>query len=161
LETFVVAGGSKGIGLALVDWLRPRASKIVVLESDIQSAGNVDHAETVLIHLGPEWTQAHWDTPEESVIELAIVELFKALSLEPQKPIHASAHRWKYASVSPSEPLQQCFDREAGIAVCGDWTRRSRIDGAFLSGQSAVGTILGSFDESAAKQRIQQLLLFE
>ncbi len=131
------------------------------VQSHVQSAKSVIHSETVLIHLDPEWTRANWDTPAESVIEQGIAELFQALSLEPQKPIHTSAHRWKYASVSPSEPLQQCFDQQAGIAICGDWTHGSRVEGAFLSGQAAAGRILGSFDESTAKQGVQQLLLFE
>lgn len=128
---------------------------------ELASTRLFESTESVLIHLEPGWTRSHWETPVESVIEIANAELFRALSLEPQEPIHTSAHRWKYALVPSSEPLQQCYDREAGIAVCGDWTHGSRIEGAFLSGLSAAGRVLGSFDENAVQQEIQQMFLFE
>ena len=59
------------------------------------------------------------------------------------KTSYSIAHRWRYAL--PAEPLaERClFDAELQVAACGDWCAGPRVEGAFLSGASAAGRVMG------------------
>lgn len=117
--------------------------------------------DKVTIHAEADWTAQNFESSKESVVEAALGELFRATSLATQEPFQATAHRWNYALVSPTDRLECCFDRDTGIVVCGDWTGGWRIEGAFLSGISAAGRVLGSFDEQPSLEANQQLRLFD
>lgn len=126
-----------------------------------QSTTPSTELEQVVIHLEHHWTSENWERSADWVADAALAELQKAIGIRLQKPIQVCAHRWRYALVPSLEPLDGCFDRHSGIAVCGDWTNGSRVEGAFLSGMAAAGRILGSFDENQPVVDRQQLLLFE
>ncbi len=100
--------------------------------------------EAWILHAGPEWSAAHLDDPPDRVIDALRAALAQATGAELPDPVHAAAHRWRYAL--PSVPLQvgALWDAEARVAVCGDWCQGARIEGAFLSGLAAAERVLGT-----------------
>ncbi len=114
--------------------------------------GRVAERELVLMHATPDWTAQHWDDPVEQVVAELTEELRRCTNSQPQQPISATGHRWKYA-IDP-EPLHAGahYDRELGLALCGDWVAGSRVEGAFLSGMAAAGQILGSLPTSSGNR---------
>ncbi|MEL7498254.1 MAG: FAD-dependent oxidoreductase [Planctomycetota bacterium] len=99
--------------------------------------------ENVVIHASPEWTSEHWEDDPEKVANEMLEEFWRVTGVTIQTPIHLSAHRWKYAI--PVEPsAQRCFlDSSGRVIAAGDWASGSRVEGAFLSGMSAAGRVLG------------------
>ncbi|MDY7108837.1 MAG: FAD-dependent oxidoreductase [Planctomycetota bacterium] len=100
-------------------------------------------AESWVLHAGPAWSEAHLEDARETVVT-ALTDAFEQVAgLGPLRPVHADAHRWRYAL--PPEPLGAgaLWDADKRIAVCGDWCHGARIEGAFLSGLSAAGVVPG------------------
>ena len=101
-------------------------------------------AEHVVLHAGPQWTEANWERAPDKVAEVLLAEFWQASGISPQSPIHLQAHRWKFA-IPVDPPNERCFfDAKSGIAACGDWAGGPRVEGAFLSGMAAAGRILGT-----------------
>ena len=115
--------------------------------------------EHLLLHAGPEWTQENWENEPNQVAEEVVEAFWKSSGIIPQNPTHLQAHRWKYA-IPVDPPTQRCYvDETSRIVACGDWAGGPRVEGAFLSGMSAAGIILGTL-ESVSPERTQQLNLF-
>ncbi len=49
-------------------------------------------------------------------------------------PVHAVAHRWRYAMVERAAEEPYLWDAAARIGACGDWCLGSRVEAAFDSG---------------------------
>jgi len=100
--------------------------------------------EAWVLHAGPEWSATHIDAPPDQVIATLQREFGQASRAEFPPPVHAAAHRWRFAL--PSEPLRigAWWDAETRVAVCGDWCEGGRIEGAFLSGLAAAERVLGA-----------------
>ena len=84
-----------------------------------------------------------WKSPAEGIEELLRNEFWRAIGLPPTNTNYSIAHRWRYAI--PPDPLaESClFDAEMQVAACGDWCAGPRVEGAFLSGASAAGRVMG------------------
>jgi photolyase PhrII len=122
----------------------------------------LSQTEAIVVHASPDWTRKHFEFPADWVAQEALKELQRAISMDGLQPVASTAHRWNYAICPEERGQTDWFDSIAGIAVCGDWTHGSRVEGAFLSGMAAAGRIFGSFDEQPIPSRSsQQLLLFE
>jgi renalase len=98
--------------------------------------------EAWILHAGPEWSAGHIEDPPERVIAALRAAFEQASGGEVPPPVHAAAHRWRYAV--PPEPLHvgALWDAESRQAVCGDWCQGARIEGAFLSGLAAADRVL-------------------
>ena len=95
-------------------------------------------SEHFLLHVGHEWTAENWERDPDEVAAEVLEAFWQASGIEPAKPFHLVAHRWKYA-IPVDPPDQRCFfDAESGIAACGDWAGGPRVEGAFLSGMAAA-----------------------
>ena len=95
-----------------------------------------------VLHGSPIWSQEHLEeTPEEVKLHL-LEEFWKVAGLQPIPPRSIATHRWRYAL--PLEPLEhRClFDAASGLGACGDWCSGPRVEGAFLSGKAAAGSVL-------------------
>jgi photolyase PhrII len=106
--------------------------------------GRACTVETLVLHATPEWTVDHLDNEPEAVALEMLNEFWRAAGSSPQTPVHLQAHRWKFAIARQPAQVHCFFDNDAGIAACGDWASGSRVEGAFLSGLSAAGRILGT-----------------
>lgn len=102
----------------------------------------------------------HLATRDDRKMHLVTLAAFwRASGISPHKPSQLQAHRWKFA-IPVDPPVERCyFDKEFGIAACGDWASGTRVEGAFLSGMAAAGRILGTL--SVRRHATQtQLALF-
>ncbi len=106
--------------------------------------GRQSSREQLVLHANPQWSTDHWNEDPEKVSAMLLDELWRATSVTPQFPTTSIAHRWKYAIPVNATKIESYFDAQSGIAACGDWANGSRVEGAFLSGMSAAGRILGS-----------------
>jgi len=106
--------------------------------------GRSQDKEQLIIHAHPEWTADNWENEADNVAEWMLAEFWRVAGVERQQPVHLQAHRWKYAI--PGDPAGERYfsDESAVIVACGDWANGSRVEGAFLSGMSAAGRILGT-----------------
>ncbi len=122
--------------------------------------GRDSSVENVVIHAGPDWTAANWDVDSDLIAKEMLAEFWQAAGIKERLPIHLQAHRWKYAI--PSTPSGDgCFSDESGlVTACGDWASGARVEGAFLSGMSAAGRILGQLGPAAVDREPLQKELF-
>ena len=98
-------------------------------------------ADAWVLHAGSDWSRTEFDQPAARVLS-ALFERFSERIGAALPPLALSdCHRWRHARVE--RPLGEPFlwDRDAGIAFCGDWCLDARAEAAWLSGQ-ALGAAL-------------------
>ncbi len=98
--------------------------------------------ESWVLHAGPDWSQSHLER-DPSEIPPLLLDAFRRLPGVPALgPVYAEAHRWRYAL--PESPLEAgCLhDAERSLVVAGDWCRKARVEGAYLSGRDAAQRLL-------------------
>jgi len=94
--------------------------------------------ETVVVHASPDWSRAHLETSTEDAAAALIAEL-PGVGVTPA-PVHAVAHRWRYAMIERAAEEPCLWDAAAGIGACGDWCLGPRVEAAFDSGD-ALGAV--------------------
>lgn len=116
--------------------------------------------EHLLLHAGHEWTSQNWDREPEEVAKELLQAFWQAAGIEAQEPVQLQAHRWRYA-IPVDVPESRCYDdEEASVVACGDWAGGPRVEGAFLSGMAAAGTILRRLQLASADSSTQLQLGF-
>jgi predicted NAD/FAD-dependent oxidoreductase len=97
--------------------------------------------ECWVLHASPDWTREHLEQ-DKSFIPAPLLDVFAQVTGLTTRPVHAEAHRWRYAL--PEEPLTLPFllDEAAGLAACGDWCGGPRVEGAWLSGHLLGRTLV-------------------
>jgi len=101
-------------------------------------------ASAWVLHANPEWSQDHLERNAEEVAALLLEAALSLPGATQARAQYTRAHRWRFALAA--RPLEQgalWFDRY-GLALAGDWCAGSRVEGAFLSGAAAAGSLLGS-----------------
>ncbi len=96
--------------------------------------------EAWTVHADAGWSARHLEASRDEIADRladALATRIPGLSA----PIHASAHRWRYAR-SAAAGLGHWRDAEAGLTACGDWLIAPRIESAWLSGTGAASAIL-------------------
>ncbi|MBB4659799.1 NAD(P)/FAD-dependent oxidoreductase [Parvularcula dongshanensis] len=86
-----------------------------------------------VVHASTDWSRAHLEeAPEDIVPKLTdmLCDLIEARS----RPVHAVAHRWRYAQVDETAPESFALDADARLATCGDWHVAPRVESAWVSG---------------------------
>lgn len=103
--------------------------------------------ERWVAHASSAWSIKHLEDDEERITE-KLLKAFHEATGSLVQPIHASAHRWRYAQAQT--PLaEDCLWRpRLGIGACGDWFSigmegSGRIENAYLSGL-ALATAVNS-----------------
>jgi predicted NAD/FAD-dependent oxidoreductase len=95
-----------------------------------------------VVHASPDWSTKNIELEPDEVRDLLLSEFHKVTNTEPRQPLHAVAHRWRFAN--PVSHLESGFllDEANQLAVCGDWCLGNRVEAAFLSGVAAAGAVL-------------------
>ena len=114
--------------------------------------------EDLLLHAGHEWTAENWECDADSVAAEMLDAFWKCSGIAPQKPVQIQAHRWKFAIPENPAATRSFFDTDSGIAACGDWAGGPRVEGAFLSGISVAGRILGTLVAKEQNDELQREL---
>lgn len=97
--------------------------------------------ECWVLHAAPGWTREHLEQ-DKSVVPAPLLDVFAQVTGVTTPPVHAVAHRWRYAL--PEEPLTLPYllDEALGLAACGDWCGGPRVEGAWLSGHTLGRTLV-------------------
>jgi predicted NAD/FAD-dependent oxidoreductase len=101
-----------------------------------------DH-ECWVLHGSQEWSALHLEEHQEKVSGILLRAFFEAIGSKPIQPIFVKAHRWRFAQAENPLKVGCLWDAKLRLGVCGDWCQMSRIEGAFISGMSMAGRVLG------------------
>lgn len=97
--------------------------------------------ETWVIHGSAEWSRANLEqSPEEAASNL-LAAFFSQTGLLFTQPLHAVAHRWRYAFPQVQSELPAHWDPKRRIGLAGDYLVAPRVEGAWLSGK-ALATMI-------------------
>lgn len=99
-----------------------------------------DHraGERWICHATEAWSKEHLEDDAERVKE-KLSKAFHEATGSPIQPIHAVAHRWRFAQTSTPLSESYLWDAKKRIGVCGDWFAAGlegggKVENAFLSG---------------------------
>jgi predicted NAD/FAD-dependent oxidoreductase len=127
--------------LRLPDTLRPQGGPVAWAARDSSKPGRDATFETWVVQAGAEWSRAHLElTPPE--VAAMLMEALEALAggrLPP--PLHASAHRWRYALAEVPLGAPCLWDPDMKLGAAGDWCIAARAEAAVESGSALAGTI--------------------
>jgi predicted NAD/FAD-dependent oxidoreductase len=92
-------------------------------------------AECWVLHATSAWSAAQLERAPDDTLPELLAAVTRVLG-EPVTPVHATAHRWRFARPVNDSPsaAEACFDAELGVGVAGDWCLGGRVEGALLSG---------------------------
>lgn len=96
--------------------------------------------EAWTVHGDADWSARHLEASRDEVARRLTDALAARLPSLPA-PVHASAHRWRYAR-SAAAGLGHWRDDAARLTACGDWLIAPRVESAWLSGAEAAEAIL-------------------
>jgi predicted NAD/FAD-dependent oxidoreductase len=89
----------------------------------------------ITIHAGPQFSQAHWSTPEAEVTAALLAAASPWLG---SVPLETQLHRWRYSLPLRVHPKRFVAWREpAPLVLAGDAFGGPRVEGAALSGLAA------------------------
>ncbi|MDJ0275354.1 NAD(P)-binding protein [Sphingomonas sp. 2R-10] len=96
--------------------------------------------EAWTLHADADWSARHIEAERDAVIA-ELTTAFAALVPALPRPVHASAHRWRYAR-SDGARIGHYRARPQHLSACGDWLLAPRVESAWLSGRQAADAIL-------------------
>lgn len=93
-----------------------------------------------VLHATPDWSAHNLDAPADQVLRRLLDAFSETLGVRLARPVHAVAHRWRYAQV-PAPLSEPCgWDATLRIGACGDtWHAMESAEGverAWLSGRA-------------------------
>ncbi len=98
---------------------------------------------TMVVHSTNRWADSHIDDDREIVqahlLEAASEQSGANLAVAEVKELQ----RWRYANLPKQEGPDFFIDSETGLAACGDWFIRGRIEAAFTSASRLADELLG------------------
>lgn len=109
---------------------------------DTSKPARLSSSECWVVHASADWSSQNIDRDADSVAGELLAQFFRELQVEPARPVHAVAHRWRYAS--PVHHLAEGFlqDQSQQLSICGDWCLGNRVEAAFLSGTAAAEALI-------------------
>jgi len=126
-----------------VDFEAARVGGASALGWAAQMKGNSEAYSSWVLHAKPDWSR---DNLEQSTqwISDGLARAFFELARVDAHPLHAAAHRWRYAQVQGSAGTPFAWDDGLGLGVCGDWRLGPRLELAWQSGDALGCAIAGS-----------------
>ena len=105
--------------------------------------GNDGEYSCWVLHATTDWSNENINQSAEWVAD-KLARAFAELACIDAPPMHAAAHRWRYAQVQISAGTPFAWDAGLGIGVCGDWRLGPRIELAWQSGDALGSEIAES-----------------
>ena len=106
--------------------------------------------ESWIVQANTTWSKQHLERAPDEIAPLLLAEFADAVGIAPPQPIHAVAHRWRYAR-SGNANRQYLWNAALGLGACGDWLLGPRVENAWLSGD-ALGEAIAAELQSPALQ---------
>lgn len=108
--------------------------------------------ETWVLHASPGWSEANIERDKREVAQELLNAFFEVFGIPALLTVTLEAHLWKFANTDQRTNEGCLFDRERLIAACGDWANGGRVEGAYLSGIAAAGSVLGKVVQQARER---------
>ncbi len=97
--------------------------------------------ETWVIHGSAEWSRENLEQSSEEAASKLLAAFFSQTGLPFSQPLHAVAHRWRYACPQVQSEVPAHWDPKRRIGLCGDYLVAPRVEGAWLSGKAIAAMI--------------------
>ena len=97
--------------------------------------------ESWVVQASPDWSRRHLEETPEAVLPLLLSALGDVTGNPLPEPVHAAAHRWRYAR-SGTLGQDTLWDAALGLGACGDWLLGPRVEAAWLSGRRLADAML-------------------
>ena len=88
---------------------------------------------TMVVHSTNRWASHHIDEAEETVQAHMLAVAAKQSGADLGAAEVKKLHRWRYANLPKQAGAEFFTDPDIGLAACGDWFIRGRIEAAFTS----------------------------
>ncbi|MDQ1157909.1 renalase [Sphingomonas sp. SORGH_AS 950] len=92
--------------------------------------------EAWTIHATEDWSRRHLERDAASVTA-SLLRAFEEQTGSLPPPVHAAAHRWRYAR-SAKGGTGAHVRPDIALAACGDWLIAPRVESAWMSGRQAA-----------------------
>lgn len=97
--------------------------------------------QTWVVQAQPDWSKANLERDAAAVSAELLTMLGEALGCKLPDPVHAAAHRWRFA-MSSATGDEALWNGAIGLGACGDWLLGPRVECAWLSGKALAARIL-------------------
>ncbi|WP_029031914.1 NAD(P)/FAD-dependent oxidoreductase [Salinarimonas rosea] len=122
---------------------RPDHASIAWIAEEATKPGRAAGAERrVVVHATPGWSRAHLEETPDAVARSLLAEAAPFLAAR-AAPLHAVAHRWRYALVEAPVGRACLWDAATGLGAAGDWCLGGRVEAAYDSGRALARAVLG------------------
>jgi predicted NAD/FAD-dependent oxidoreductase len=98
-------------------------------------------SSSLVVHSTNAWADAHADANIEDVRRHLLGECSDVTGID-MAAAFVDVHRWRYANVDRQEGNSFALDPDQGLAACGDWFVRGRVEGAFSSANALAETLM-------------------
>lgn len=129
--------------LPLPDTLEAPSDAIGWAARDSAKPGRDAAAECWVVQAGPAWTAAQLALTADAARDALLAELVRLAGPLPE-PLHAEAHRWRFA-VADAPLGEPClWDAALRLGLAGDWCLGDRAEAAWASGSAAARALLAA-----------------
>ena len=101
----------------------------------------ISEVPSLTVHASPDWSERHWDTPEDDVhallLELSADWIGDAIVIDSQ------VKRWRFATPRQPWPDECWVSIEHRLVLAGDAFAGPRVEGAHTSGLAAATAVAG------------------
>jgi predicted NAD/FAD-dependent oxidoreductase len=88
---------------------------------------------TLVVHSTNAWADAHIDDDIDHVLDHMLDEASTIIGEDLEHAEHCQVQRWRYANIARQTGPHFFMRDQEGLAACGDWCVRGRIEAAFTS----------------------------
>lgn len=96
---------------------------------------------TMVAHSTNAWAEAHIDDDIEAARDHLVAEVSKVTGVDCGHASHCDIQRWRFANIDRQRGPGCFVDAAQGIAACGDWFIRGRVESAFVSAKTLLDEI--------------------
>lgn len=111
-----------------------------IAREDAKRGERAGTIERWIVHASHDWSRAHLERTPEEVRDLLLGEARAWMGSV--TPVHAAAHRWRWARTTRPLGMPYLGDVHAGLFVAGDYCLGDRVEHAFTSGVAAAERLL-------------------
>jgi renalase len=98
--------------------------------------------ECWVLHASPDFSSANIEDLADKIAATLIDTFGKLARIQLPATIYLAAHRWRYSQASSIADSSCRFDLQTRLALCGDWLAGGKVEGAYISGESAARWIV-------------------
>jgi len=125
------------------DGVRVDGSPLAWLARDSSKPGRPP-GERWVAHASPADSEAHLED-DNPTTAARLLAAFRAATGTDAEPVHAVAHRWRYARPAEDRVAgpRALYDPDLHIGMAGDWLVGARVEAAWQSGAALAGQVMG------------------